>query len=30
MALVNSMLGLALYVLYERLWERISWGREVG
>lgn len=27
MALVNSLVGLATYVLYERIWARIPWGR---
>lgn len=27
MALVNTALGLACYILYERVWTRISWGR---
>jgi uncharacterized membrane protein len=27
MALVNTAIGLTLYVLYERIWSRISWGR---
>ncbi|MBR9765667.1 MAG: DUF2061 domain-containing protein [Rhodobacteraceae bacterium] len=27
MALINATLGLVSYVLYERLWARISWGR---
>lgn len=26
-AVANMGAGLALYVFYERLWERISWGR---
>ncbi|SFR56867.1 DUF2061 domain-containing protein [Litoreibacter janthinus] len=26
MALANSTLGLVSYVLYERVWARISWG----
>ena len=26
-ALVNTALGLACYLLYERLWSRIRWGR---
>ena len=28
MALVNSALGLAMYFVYERIWARISWGRD--
>lgn len=27
MALVNAALGLATYVIYERFWARVSWGR---
>ncbi|MCQ0094084.1 DUF2061 domain-containing protein [Roseovarius sp. M141] len=27
MAVVNTAIGLSLYVLYERVWSRISWGR---
>jgi len=27
MALVNAALGLMVYVVYERLWARIGWGR---
>jgi len=27
MAVVNTMIGLTMYVLYERVWARISWGR---
>lgn len=27
MAIVNTAIGLSLYVLYERIWSRISWGR---
>ncbi|KAA2316332.1 DUF2061 domain-containing protein [Pseudooceanicola sediminis] len=30
MALVNSGLGLVSYILYERLWDRIRWGRLHG
>ena len=26
MALANSTLGLVSYVIYERVWSRISWG----
>ena len=28
-AAVNTVLGLTLYVGYERLWNRIAWGRNV-
>jgi len=27
MALVNAALGLIAYVIYERFWARIGWGR---
>ena len=27
MALVNTALGLSMYVIYERIWNRVSWGR---
>lgn len=27
MALINAALGLISYVIYERVWARISWGR---
>ncbi|MEM9350525.1 MAG: DUF2061 domain-containing protein [Pseudomonadota bacterium] len=27
MALVNTAIGLLTYVIYERLWARITWGR---
>lgn len=27
MALVNAGLGFACYLIYERLWSRIGWGR---
>jgi len=27
LALANSVTGLALYLVYERVWARISWGR---
>ena len=27
MAVLNTGIGLITYVLYERLWARISWGR---
>ena len=29
MAVVNTLIGLAMYVLYERLWAGIHWGRHV-
>ena len=27
MAVVNTVIGLTMYVLYERVWAPISWGR---
>lgn len=29
LALVNTAIGLTLYVIYERIWAGISWGRNV-
>lgn len=29
MALINTVIGFSLYILYERLWSRIRWGRRV-
>lgn len=29
MALANAALGLTMYVVYERIWDRVSWGRHV-
>ncbi len=29
MALINTGIGLLSYVLYERIWARIRWGRHV-
>lgn len=29
MALVNAAIGLASYVFYERIWDRVTWGRNV-
>ena len=29
MALVNTAIGLSLYVVYERVWARVRWGRHV-
>ena len=29
MALVNTVIGLSLYVVYERVWARVRWGRHV-
>ena len=30
MAVINTAIGLLSYILYERLWARISWGRSHG
>lgn len=27
MALVNTAVGLSMYVIYERIWNRVAWGR---
>lgn len=27
MALINTALGFACYLIYERVWTRIAWGR---
>ena len=27
MAAVNTLIGLSVYVVYERLWARVRWGR---
>lgn len=27
MALINAVVGLLVYIVYERVWNRISWGR---
>ncbi|MCA0927260.1 DUF2061 domain-containing protein [Ruegeria profundi] len=29
LAIVNTAIGLTLYVLYERVWAGITWGRNV-
>lgn len=29
MAVVNASIGLTTYVLYERVWDRVQWGRNV-
>ncbi len=29
MAVVNASIGLSSYVLYERVWDRVHWGRNV-
>jgi len=30
MAVINTLIGLSIYVIYERVWARISWGRVNG
>jgi len=30
MALINSGLGFSMYVIYERIWSRVRWGRQHG
>ncbi|OIQ29809.1 MAG: hypothetical protein BM562_10445 [Alphaproteobacteria bacterium MedPE-SWcel] len=27
MALINTVIGFVTYVMYERIWEQIAWGR---
>ena len=27
MAMLNALLGFTMYLIYERVWARISWGR---
>jgi uncharacterized membrane protein len=29
MALINAAIGLTLYVVYERIWAQVRWGRHV-
>ena len=29
MALINAAIGLASYVVYERVWAQVRWGRHV-
>lgn len=29
LAIVNTAIGLTMYVIYERVWAGISWGRNV-
>jgi len=29
MAMVNTAIGLSMYVIYERVWSRVQWGRNV-
>ncbi len=30
MAAINTCVGLACYVIYERFWSRVQWGRSYG
>lgn len=30
MAIANTLIGLTCYIIYERVWSRISWGRTGG
>ena len=30
MAVMNTAIGLSFYVLYERIWARVKWGRVHG
>lgn len=30
MAVANTLIGLTCYIIYERVWSRISWGRIGG
>ncbi|MEL7280395.1 MAG: DUF2061 domain-containing protein [Pseudomonadota bacterium] len=30
MAVINTGVGLACYVVYERIWSRVRWGRVCG
>lgn len=30
MALINTLIGFTCYIVYERVWARISWGRVRG
>ncbi|MFY0660601.1 MAG: DUF2061 domain-containing protein [Shimia sp.] len=30
MALINTGLGFSMYVIYERVWSRVRWGRQHG
>ncbi|WP_058280739.1 DUF2061 domain-containing protein [Ruegeria denitrificans] len=29
LAIVNTAIGLTMYVIYERVWAKVSWGRNV-
>ena len=28
-ALINALIGLGFYLVYERIWSRVQWGRHV-
>lgn len=30
MALVNTVIGFVIYLVYERVWANITWGRHAG
>ena len=30
LALANAAIGMACYLVYDRIWARISWGRHAG
>ena len=30
MALINSAMGFVVYLLYERIWARVRWGRSLN
>ena len=30
LAVINTLIGLSCYVVYERVWARITWGRGNG
>lgn len=30
MAVINTGVGLCAYVIYERIWSRVQWGRSYG
>ncbi|MEO0369883.1 MAG: DUF2061 domain-containing protein [Pseudomonadota bacterium] len=30
MAVINTGIGLTCYVIYERIWSRVRWGRAYG
>ncbi len=29
LAIANTLIGLVMYVIYERVWARVQWGRHV-